>query len=155
MVISIASQKGGTGKTSTSISLSAGLAHKGKRVLLVDMDSQANSSKVLLPDYTKIPSDQTIYATILERKPMPVHRTNLANLSIVPSHILVSNIDIELTIAKDHREARLKHQLDTIKDQYDYVFIDNPPALGWLTLNSFTASDKVLVVVSQVILNSK
>src|SRR5919199_1586591 len=102
MIIAIASQKGGTGKTSTSISLSAGLAHKGKRVLLVDMDSQANSSKVLLPDYTKIPSEQTIYATILERKPLPVHQTSIKNL----------------------------------------------PALGWLTLNSFTASDKVLVVVS-------
>src|SRR5919199_61164 len=148
MVISIASQKGGTGKTSTSISLSAGLAHKGKRVLLVDMDSQANSSKVLLPDYTKIQPEQTIYATILERKPLPVLQTSIKNLSIVPSHILVSNTDIELTIAKDHREARLKTELDKIKSEYEYVFIDNPPALGWLTLNSFTASDKVLVVVS-------
>src|SRR5919205_3808852 len=148
MIISVASQKGGTGKTSTSISLSAGLARKGKRILLVDMDSQANSSKVLLPDYTKIQPEQTIYATILERKPLPVLKTAITNLSIVPSHILVSNTDIELTIAKDHREARLKAELDKIKDQFDYVFIDNPPALGWLTLNSFTASDKVLVVVS-------
>ena len=79
---------------------------------------------------------------------MPVHETRVRNLSIVPSHILLSNTDIELTIAKDHREARLKTQLDTIKTGYDFVFIDNPPALGWLTLNSFTASDKVLVVVS-------
>jgi len=148
MVISIASQKGGTGKTSTSISLSAGLAHKGKRVLLIDVDSQANSSKVLLPEYTKIPSDQTIYATILERKPLPIHETSVKDLSIVPSHILVSNTDIELTTAKDHRESRLKTELEKIKDQYDFIFIDNPPALGWLTLNSFTASDKVLVVVS-------
>src|SRR5512144_176935 len=70
MVISIASQKGGTGKTSTSISLAAGLAHKGKRVLLVDIDSQANSSKVLLHHYPKIAKDQTIYATILERQPL-------------------------------------------------------------------------------------
>src|SRR5512144_3312246 len=68
MVISIASQKGGTGKTSTSISLAAGLAHKGKRVLLVDIDSQANSSKVLLHHYPKISKEQTIYATILDRR---------------------------------------------------------------------------------------
>src|SRR5918912_519636 len=148
MVISIASQKGGTGKTSTSISLAAGLAHKGKQVLLVDMDSQANSSKVLLPEYPKIPKEQTMYITIIERQPIPVHQTQVKNLSIVPSHILLSNTDIELTTAKDHREARLKTELDKIKDQFDYVFIDNPPALGWLTLNSFTASDKVLVVVS-------
>src|SRR3954451_3265656 len=154
MVISIASQKGGTGKTSTSISLSAGLAHKGKKVLLVDIDSQANSSKVLLQDYPKVPKEQTIYNTIIERHPLPVLPTQVKNLSIVPSHILLSNTDIELTTAKDHREARLKNELDKIKSQYDYVFIDNPPALGWLTLNSFTASDKVMVVVPLVVLNS-
>ena len=148
MVISIASQKGGTGKTSTSISLAAGLARKGKRVLLVDIDSQANSSKVLLHKYQEVPSEQTIYSTILDRKPLIVHPTHVPNLSIVPSHILLSNTDIVLTTAKDHRESRLKNELDKIKGDYDYVFIDNPPALGWLTLNSFTASDKVLVVVS-------
>jgi chromosome partitioning protein len=148
MVISIASQKGGTGKTSTSISLAAGLAHKGKRVLLVDVDSQANSSKVLLHDYPKIAKEQTIYATILNRGPLVIHETHVPNLSIVPSHILLSNTDIELTTAKDHRESRLKAELDKVKDSYDYIFIDNPPALGWLTLNAFTASDKVLVVVS-------
>jgi chromosome partitioning protein len=148
MVISIASQKGGTGKTSTTISLSAGLARKGKKVLLVDMDSQANSSKVLLREYQKIPKEQTVYTTIIERQPLPIHPTHVQNLSIVPSHILLSNTDVELTIAKDHREARLKSQLDAIKGQYEYIFIDNPPALGWLTLNSFTASDRVIVVVS-------
>ena len=148
MVISIASQKGGTGKTSTSISLSAGLAHKGKRVLLVDIDSQANSSKVLLPDYLKIPKEQTIYTTIIDRQPLPVHPTQLTNLSIVPSHIFLATTDIELTTAVDHRESRLKNQLDKIKHEYDYVIIDNPPALGWLTLNSFTASDKVINTVS-------
>src|SRR3954469_21722352 len=101
MVISIASQKGGTGKTSTSISLAAGLARKGKRVLLVDIDSQANSSKVLLHKYQEIPSEQTIYSTILNRKPLIVHSTHVPNLSIVPSHILLSNTDIEFTTAKD------------------------------------------------------
>ncbi len=148
MVISIASQKGGTGKTSTSISLAAGLARKGKKVLLIDIDSQANSSKVLLHQYLQIPKEQTIFSTILERKPLVVHPTALPNLSMVPSHILLSNTDIELTTAKDHRESRLKSELEKIKGHYDYVFIDNPPALGWLTLNSFTASAQVLVVVS-------
>ena len=148
MIYSIASQKGGTGKTSTSISLAAGLAHKGKKVLLIDMDSQANSSKVLLEDYPKITKDQTVYATIIDRKPLVINQTKLRNLSIVPSHILLSNTDIELTTAKDHREARLKLHLDTIKNRFDFIIIDNPPALGWLTLNSFTASNRVLVVVS-------
>jgi chromosome partitioning protein len=148
MVYAIGSQKGGTSKTSTAISLAAGLAHQGKKTLLVDIDSQANSSKVLLPDYPHLDKDQTIFRTILERKPLPVHETLVANLSIVPSHILLSDTDVKLTTALDHREARLKTQLDAIQDEYDYVFIDCPPALSWLTINAFTAAEKVIVVVS-------
>src|SRR5512134_1716687 len=73
----------------------------------------------------------------------------MSRISRSSPHIFwLSNTDIELTTAKDHREARLKTELDKIKDQYDFIFIDNPPALGWLTLNSFTASDNVLLVVS-------
>lgn len=147
-VTSIASQKGGVSKTTTAISISAGLARKGKKVLLLDIDSQANSSKVLLPGYQQIRKDQTIYNTIIDRSPLPVHTTDIPNLDIVPSHILLSNTDVELTTALDHREARLKTQLDKIKDNYDFVFIDCPPALSWLTLNAFTASDQVIVVIS-------
>jgi chromosome partitioning protein len=148
MVYSIASQKGGTGKSSTAISLAAGLAHQGKRTLLVDIDSQANSSKVLLPDYPHLAKDDTIFRTILARQPLPVHDTSVANLALVPSHILLSDTDVKLTTALDHREARLKTQLDAIKDAYDYIFIDCPPALSWLTINAFTAADQVIVVVS-------
>jgi chromosome partitioning protein len=148
MVISIASQKGGTGKSTTSITLSSGLGRQGKRILLVDMDSQANSSKVLLPHYTHLTPDQTNHQTVLERRPLPIHQTSVPNVDISPAHILLSNTDIELTTAKDHREARLKQGLDQVKDQYDHVFIDCPPALSWLTINAFTASDKVIIVVS-------
>lgn len=148
MIVSIASQKGGVGKTSTAISLAAGLARKGKKVLLIDMDSQANSSKVLIAEYGKLERDKTVYATIIERKPLFVLPTTMRNLDIVASHILISETDVTLTTALDHREARLKSQLDTIKDRYDFIFLDNPPALGWLTINSLTASDSVLVVVS-------
>jgi chromosome partitioning protein len=148
MTISIASQKGGVGKTTTAISLAAGLARLGKRVLLIDIDSQANASKVMLPDYLTLPEEQTIYATILDRKPLSVHSTRIPGLSIIPSHILLSNTDIALTTAIDHREARLKNELDRIKDQYDYVFIDCLPALSWLTINAFTASDRIIVVVA-------
>ncbi|WP_420628637.1 ParA family protein [Candidatus Leptofilum sp.] len=148
MVISIASQKGGTGKSTTSISLAAGLGRIGKKVLIIDVDSQANSSKVLLPHYIDLRSEQTVYNTILERKPLPIHPTTIPNVDIVPSHILLSNTDVELTTAKDHREARLNNGLEKVKGHYDYVFIDCPPALGWLTVNAFTASDKVLIVVS-------
>ncbi len=148
MIISVASQKGGVGKTSTAISLAAGLAHKGKKVLLIDIDSQANSSKVLLPNYQEIKPEQSIAATIIDRQPLPARSSAIPNLDIVPSHILLSNTDVKLTTAIDHREARLKRELDHVKGQYDYVFIDCPPALSWLTINAFTASDKVLVTVS-------
>jgi chromosome partitioning protein len=148
MITSIASQKGGTGKTTTSISVATGLARRGKRVLLVDMDSQANSSKVLLPEYPKLRKEDTIYRTILENSPIVSHKTAIPHLEIAPSHILLSNTDIELTTAKDHREARLKKEIDKIKENYDFVIIDCPPALSWLTLNAFTASDSVLLVVA-------
>jgi len=149
MIVAIASQKGGTGKSSTAISLAAGLARMhGKKVLLVDTDSQANSSKVLLPHYQQIPKEQTLLSTILGRKPLLPHESPIPNLDVVPSHILLSNTDVELTTAKDHREARLKTQLDQIKGNYDYIFLDCPPALGWLTVNAFTAADQVMVVVA-------
>jgi chromosome partitioning protein len=148
MVISIASQKGGVGKTTTSISIAAGLARRNKRILLIDIDSQANSSKVLLPHYEQLRPEDTLYRTILGRQPLAIHPTTLSTLDIVPAHILLSNTDIELTGAKDHREARLKRELDMVKDRYDHVFIDCPPALSWLTINAFTASDAVIVIVA-------
>jgi chromosome partitioning protein len=148
MVIAIASQKGGVGKTSSSISLAAGLARKGKKVLLVDIDSQANSSKVLLSEYQKLSKDQTIYTTIIDRNPLQVHAAEIPNLFVVPSHILLATSDITLTTAIDHREARLKSRLDEVKDRYDFCFIDCPPNLSWLTINAFTASDQVLICVS-------
>ena len=148
MVISVASQKGGTGKTTTSISLAAGLGRSGKKTLLVDMDSQANSSKVLLPDYPSLAKEETVYHTILDRQPLPTHKTTIPGLDIAPSHILLSNTDVELTTAKDHREARLKRELDKVISNYQHIIIDCPPALSWLTINAFTASQKVLVVIA-------
>jgi chromosome partitioning protein len=149
MIISIASQKGGTGKTSTTISIAVGLARRGKKVLLIDVDSQANSSKLLLhPTYNDLNAEDTLYATIIERKPLVVHESSIPNLFVVPSHILLSNSDLALATAMDNRGARLKNELDKIKDQYDVVIIDCPPALSFLTLNAFVASDQVIVVAS-------
>jgi chromosome partitioning protein len=148
MILAIASQKGGTGKTTTSITLSAGLGKLGYKVLLIDIDSQANASKVLVDDYVSLSKDKTIYSTIVGKKTLSVHPTTCENVDIVPSHILLSETDVELTTARDHREARLKRQLDKIKDEYDHIIIDCPPSLSWLTINAFTASEKILVVIS-------
>lgn len=149
MVISIASQKGGTGKTTTAISIASGLARVfDKKVLLVDIDHQANASQVMTPDYSKLSEDETIYTTIIHKNSLPVHHTRHANLQIVPSHILLSDAEQKLTTATDHRDQRLRRQLDKIKDNYDYVVIDCPPHLGWQTINALTASDTVIVPVS-------
>ena len=148
MVISVASQKGGVGKTSTAISLSAGAARRGRKVLLVDIDPQANSSKVLIHDFADLRAEDTIYTTIINRNPIPYYPTQVEGLSISPSHILLSEASITITVARDHREARLKDQLEEIAEQYDHVFIDCPPSLDWLTLNAFTASNRIVVVTS-------
>src|SRR5215212_5648515 len=149
MIVSIASQKGGTGKTTTSISVAAALARRGRRVLLVDVDSQANSSKVLLPKYQALSKDETVHVTIIGRKPLVIHQTEVEGLDVVPSHILLSNTDVELSAARlDRPETRLKRELDKVASQYDDIVIDCPPALSWLTINAFTASDRVMIVVS-------
>lgn len=120
MITSIATQKGGVGKTTTSVSLAAGLARRGHRVLLIDIDFQANSSKWLIPDYIHLKAEDTIYRTIIKRKSLPVYPTSVPNLDIVPSHILLSDTDMELTTALDHREERLKDRLEKVKANYEF-----------------------------------
>ena len=101
-----------------------------------------------MDDFPHLRADQSIYVTIIDRKPLPVRPSTIPNLDVVPSHILLSNTDVKLTTAIDHREARLKTQLDAIRAQYEHVIIDCPPALSWLTINAFTASDRVLIPVA-------
>src|SRR5690348_6653602 len=122
LVTAIAGQKGGTGKTTTAISLASGLARKGRgatHVLLIDADSQANASKVLVPNYAQLRVQETIYQTIIEEQPLPIRSTVVAGLDLVPAHIMLSSTDVELSKNKDEplesRATRLKRQLDRVK----------------------------------------
>ena len=144
-VISVANQKGGVGKTTTTVNLSTLLAKKGKKVLLIDTDPQGNATSGLgitkeleLSVYDILIGDTTFYETIQD--------TAIKNLKICPSNISLAGAEVEL-VSMMSREQRLKVKLDEVKDQYDYILIDCPPSLGLVTLNAFTASDSVLIPV--------
>ena len=144
-IISVANQKGGVGKTTTTVNLSTILAKKGKKVLLIDTDPQGNatsglgvSKDVELSVYDILIGDTEFDETLQE--------TAIKNLKVCPSNISLAGAEVQL-VSMMSREQRLKTKLDKIKDQYDYILIDCPPSLGLVTLNAFTASDSVLIPV--------
>ena len=145
-IISIANQKGGVGKTTTSVNLSTILAKKGKKVLMIDADPQGNASSGVGVDREDI--ELSIYDILINDTPVEnvVIKTKIKNLDICPSNINLAGAEVEL-VSVMSREHRLKEKLDLIKDEYDFIIIDCPPSLGLITLNAFTASDSVLIPV--------
>jgi chromosome partitioning protein len=150
MIISIANQKGGAAKTTTAVNLAAGLVLEGYRVLLLDMDPQTNSTQVFLHPDVEVSTEQSLYSTLIHYSPITplIRKTMLENLDFVPGHIRLSGVDLELAHVYDNRSARLKRALNGAEDKYDHIIIDNPPALGLLTVNSFVASNRLLIPVS-------
>lgn len=144
-VISVANQKGGVGKTTTTINLSTILAKKGYKVMLIDADPQGNATsgvgaekEVELSFYDVLTNDTEIIDTL--------EKTVVNNLVVCPSNINLAGAEVEL-VSMMSREQRLKEKLDIMKERFDYVLIDCPPSLGLITLNAFTASDSVLIPV--------
>ncbi|WP_404450734.1 AAA family ATPase [Virgibacillus necropolis] len=145
-IIAMANQKGGVGKTTSAVNLSACLAHLDKKVLLVDIDPQGNATSGV--GVNKADVNQCIYNLLVEDVPAKeiITQSSLPNLDIIPATIQLAGAEIEL-VPTISREIRLKKSLEEVKEDYDYIIIDCPPSLGLLTINSLTSSDTVLIPV--------
>lgn len=145
-IIAIANQKGGVGKTTTSVNLAASLGVLEKKVLLIDVDPQANASSGLGIDVdaVEIGSYQVLEHTKTAKEAIVTSKT--PNVDIIPAHIDLVAIEIEL-VDKDEREYMLKQALSEIKENYDYIMMDCAPSLGLLTLNALTAADSVIIPI--------
>jgi chromosome partitioning protein len=145
-IIAIANQKGGVGKTTTSVNLAASLGVLEKKVLLVDADPQANATSGLgiEVDAVEKGSYQVLEHTVTAKE--AIVATNSPNLDLIPAHIDLVAIEIEL-VDKTNREMMLRKALEPIKDEYDYIFIDCAPSLGLITLNALTAANSVIIPI--------
>ena len=144
-IIAIANQKGGVGKTTTSVNLSTILAKKGKRVVLLDADPQGNATSGLGVEKD---TGKSLYDVLINEEPVEntLQDTIEKNLKICPSSMNLAGAEVEL-VSQMSREHRLKEQLENVREDFDYIFIDCPPSLGLITLNSFTAADSVMIPV--------
>lgn len=145
-VIAIANQKGGVGKTTTAINLSACLAEVGKKVLVIDVDPQGNTTSGLGIDKNSL--ENTVYELLLEECTIKesIVKTEVENLHVMPSNVNLAGAEIELLGIKE-KEYILRNEVDWVKDDYDYILIDCPPSLNMLTVNAMTTANTVLVPI--------
>lgn len=145
-IIAIANQKGGVGKTTTSINLSACLAEEGKKILVIDLDPQGNTTSGLGMDKDEM--ENTVYELILGECSVnqSIHETDIENLSLIPSNVNLAGAEIELLGIND-KEYILKNAIDYVRDDYDFILIDCPPSLNMLTVNAMTTADSILVPI--------
>ncbi len=146
-IIAIANQKGGVGKTTTAINLSAALAHFNRNVLIIDMDPQGNSSRGLGVDITLI--NKCVFDVLTGDSNINdvIRHLNFKNLDILPSKLMLASIDSMMLGKGDSAFLLLKDAISNLKKEYDYIIIDCPPSLGFLTLNALTAANTVLIPV--------
>ena len=145
-IIAITNQKGGVGKTTTTVNLSACIASEGKRVLVVDVNPQGNTTSGLGLEVAR--NATTVYEVVISGRDAEkaLLRTQVKGLSLLPADIRLAGAELEL-VDLERREHKLKHSLAALRDKYDYLFIDCPPSLGLLTLNALVAADSVLVPI--------
>lgn len=145
-IIAIFNQKGGVGKTTININLSACIAKKRKKVLVIDIDPQGNTTSGLGIDRSEI--EYTLYDCLIDNidTQKAVNSTYMKNLDIIASDVELSGAEIEIA-TKENRETILKNKIDEVKDNYDYIFIDCPPSLGILTINALAAVDSVIIPI--------
>lgn len=146
VIISVANQKGGTAKTTTSTNLSLGLAMRGFKTLLIDLDPQGNSTTAIGKDKKSFVN--TIYNSLVKEEPIEniIIKTDFENLDLCPANRILVNAETEL-LTKIGREHILKKELNKLQDRYDYIIIDCPPSLGVLSTNALTASDSVIITI--------
>ena len=152
-IISVANQKGGVGKTTTTVNLCTILAKKGKKVLLIDADPQGNATSGLGVEKEVENSTYDILVNDTEIKDA-IQDTIIKNLKVCPANMNLAGAEVEL-VSMMSREQRLKEKLDVIKDEFDYILIDCPPSLGMLTVNALSAADEVLIPVQTQYLPAK